>query len=103
MSNSPDSNGPGAFNIVIPARFASERLPGKMLLDLGGQPLLQRVWEQANKSSAQSVVIATDDERIDAAARGFGADFVMTSASHSRVSDRIAECADQLGWEDDQL
>ena len=53
-----------AYHIVIPARFASERLPGKVLLDLAGQPLLQHVWQRATASSAQSVVIATDDERI---------------------------------------
>lgn len=103
MLNQPDSIDPSAFNIVIPARFASERLPGKVLLDLAGQPLLQHVWQQANKSSAQSVVIATDDERIKIAARGFGADVVMTLSSHRSGSDRIAECADKLGWEDGQL
>ena len=94
---------PSTFNIVIPARFASQRLPGKVLLDLAGQPLLQHVWRQANKSSAQTVVIATDDERIEAAAKGFGAEVVMTRANHRSGSDRIAECADILGWEDDQL
>jgi len=58
-----------AYHIVIPARFASERLPGKVLLDLAGQSLLQRVWQRATRSSAQSAVIATDDERIVAEAR----------------------------------
>lgn len=103
MSNTSDSVEPGGFNIVIPARYASERLPGKVLLDLAGQPLLQHVWQQANKSSAQSVVIATDDERIKAAAKAFGADVVMTLATHRSGSDRIAECAEKLGWADDQL
>jgi 3-deoxy-manno-octulosonate cytidylyltransferase (CMP-KDO synthetase) len=102
MSNMPDASEPSAFNIVIPARFASERLPGKVLLDLAGQPLLQHVWKQANKSSAQRVVIATDDERIATAAEAFGAEVVMTLASHRSGIDRIAECADKLGWADDQ-
>lgn len=91
------------YYIVIPARYASERLPGKVLLDLAGQPLLQHVWQQANKSSARAVVIATDDERIQAVASEFGAEVVMTLPSHRSGSDRIAECATKLGWGDDQL
>lgn len=92
-----------AYHIVIPARFASERLPGKVLLDLAGQPLLQHVWQRASESTAQSVVIATDDERIAVAAESFGAQAVLTSAAHQSGSDRIAECAALLGWPDDHL
>ena len=91
------------YHIVIPARYASERLPGKMLLDLGGKPLLQHVWERAVESSADSVVIATDDDRIVKAARGFGAKVVLTSAAHQSGSDRIVECADIMGWPDNYL
>ena len=61
-----------AYHIVIPARFASERLPGKVLLDLAGQTMLQHVWKRASQSSAESVIIATDDERIVSAAEAFG-------------------------------
>jgi 3-deoxy-manno-octulosonate cytidylyltransferase (CMP-KDO synthetase) len=92
-----------AYHIVIPARFASERLPGKVLLDLAGQPLLQHVWQRASESSAQSVVIATDDERVVAVAESFGAQVVLTGSGHQSGSDRIAECAAQLGWPDDHL
>ena len=92
-----------AYHIVIPARFASERLPGKVLLDLAGQPLLQHVWQRATASSAQSVVIATDDERIVAVAESFGAQVVLTRLDHQSGSDRIAECATQLGWPDEHL
>jgi 3-deoxy-manno-octulosonate cytidylyltransferase (CMP-KDO synthetase) len=92
-----------AYHIVIPARYASQRLPGKVLLDLGGQPLLQHVWQRAIESSAESVVIATDDHRIVEASKGFGAEVVMTSAEHQSGSDRIAECADTMGWPDDYL
>lgn len=92
-----------AYHIVIPARFASERLPGKVLLDLAGQPMLQRVWQRAVKSSAQSVVIATDDESIVAVAQGFGAQVLLTRSDHQSGSDRIAECATKLGWPDDHL
>ncbi|GMR15181.1 MAG: 3-deoxy-manno-octulosonate cytidylyltransferase [Gammaproteobacteria bacterium] len=92
-----------AYHIVIPARYASERLPGKVLLDLAGRPLIQHVWQRAIESSADSVVIATDDERILTAAKSFGARVVLTSSDHRSGSDRIAECANQLGWPDDQL
>jgi len=91
------------YHIVIPARYASQRLPGKMLLELGDKPLLQHVWERAGESSATSVVIATDDERIFSAATGFGAEVEMTLASHQSGSDRITECALRRGWSDDQL
>jgi 3-deoxy-manno-octulosonate cytidylyltransferase (CMP-KDO synthetase) len=92
-----------AYHIVIPARYASERLPGKVLLDLGGQTLLQHVWRRASESSAASVVIATDDERIVTVAEAFGARAVLTSTEHQSGSDRIAECATILGWPDDHL
>ena len=92
-----------AYHIVIPARFASERLPGKVLLDLAGKPLLQHVWQRAIGSSAQSVVIATDDERIVEVAESFGAQVVLTRSDHQSGSDRIAECAAQLDWPDDYL
>lgn len=81
------------FHVVIPARFAASRLPGKPLLDIAGKPLIQWVWEKARASGAKSVVIATDDDRILGAARRFGADCVMTSASHASGTDRIAEVA----------
>ncbi len=92
-----------AYHIVIPARYASRRLPGKVLLELAGRPLVQHAWQRANESAAESVVIATDDERIVKAARSFGAAVVLTRPDHQSGSDRIAECADQLGWPDDQL
>jgi 3-deoxy-manno-octulosonate cytidylyltransferase (CMP-KDO synthetase) len=91
------------YHIVIPARYASERLPGKILLELAGKPLIQHVWQRAIESSAKSVVIATDDERIVTAARAFGAEVVLTRSDHQSGSDRIAECANQLGWPDEQL
>jgi len=93
----------GDYHIVIPARYASERLPGKVLLDLDGQPVLQHVWQRACESGAKTVTIATDDERIAGVAEAFGARVVMTVAEHQSGSDRIAECARRLGWPDDQL
>lgn len=91
------------FHIVIPARFASERLPGKVLLDLAGQTLLQHVWQRACESTAESVIIATDDERIVRAAEGFGAHAVLTSTAHQSGSDRIEACATKLAWPDEHL
>lgn len=92
-----------SFTVVIPARFASTRLPGKPLLDLCGKPMIQRVYEQALKSSAQRVVIATDDARIETVARGFGAEVVMTHADHPSGTDRLQEVCQQLRLDDDAL
>ncbi len=79
---------------IIPARYASTRFPGKPLADLWGKPLIQHVWERARcAESVGRVLIATDDERIAGAARGFGAEVVMTRADHPSGTDRIAEAA----------
>lgn len=86
------------FRIVIPARYASVRLPGKVLLPIGGKPMLQWVYERAAAAGARQVLIATDDERIAGAARAFGATAVMTAATHASGTDRIAEVARAGGW-----
>jgi 3-deoxy-manno-octulosonate cytidylyltransferase (CMP-KDO synthetase) len=91
------------FHVVIPSRFAASRLPGKPLLDVGGKPLLQWVWESARDSAAESVTIATDDERIRTAASGFGAQCVMTSPRHTSGTDRIAEVARAKGFAADDI
>jgi 3-deoxy-manno-octulosonate cytidylyltransferase (CMP-KDO synthetase) len=85
-----------SFTVVIPARFGSSRLPGKPLLDIGGKPMVQHVFERACASGAERVVIATDDSRIVDAARAFGAAVVMTSAAHVSGTDRIEEVCQQL-------
>jgi 3-deoxy-manno-octulosonate cytidylyltransferase (CMP-KDO synthetase) len=79
------------FHIIIPARFAASRLPGKPLLSIGDRPLIQWVWQRAQASGAASVIVATDDARIRDAARRFGAEVVMTSPQHASGTDRIAE------------
>ena len=86
------------FRVVIPARYASSRLPGKVLLPLGGKPMLQWVYERACASGAQEVLIATDDLLVVSAAHSFGAETVMTAAAHTSGTDRIAEVARQRGW-----
>jgi len=91
------------FTVIIPARYAATRLPGKPLAELGGRPLLQWVHERALASGAARVVVATDDARIEAAARAFGAEVVMTSPGHRSGTDRIADTARQLGLPDDAL
>ena len=91
------------FTVIIPARYAATRLPGKPLADLGGRPLLQWVHERALSSGAARVAVATDDDRIQTAARAFGAQVVMTSPEHRSGTDRIADAARQLGLPDDAL
>jgi 3-deoxy-manno-octulosonate cytidylyltransferase (CMP-KDO synthetase) len=91
------------MRIVIPARYASSRLPGKPLLPLAGKPMLQHVYEKACDSQALEVTIATDDERIARAADGFGARVCMTSSEHSSGTTRIAEVIDVMGWADDEI
>ena len=79
---------------VIPARYQSSRLPGKPLADLFGRPMIQYVYEAAMKAETlSSVVVATDDERVARAVRGFGGEVVMTRADHPSGTDRVAEVA----------
>ena len=91
-----------SFSVVIPARYASTRLPGKPLIDIAGKPMLQHTWERALLSGATRVVIATDDNRILEAAKAFGADVLMTAATHQSGSDRICEVVDALGLDDSE-
>jgi 3-deoxy-manno-octulosonate cytidylyltransferase (CMP-KDO synthetase) len=88
------------YRVVVPARYGSTRLPGKALLPLAGKPLVQWVYERARRSEAREVILATDDERIARAARGFGAEVRMTAATHASGTDRIAEVARQEGWDE---
>lgn len=94
-----------SFKVVIPARYASTRLPAKALADIAGRPMVQWVVAAAEKSRADEVLVATDDERVAAAAldragRNVG---VMTSADHQSGTDRIAEVAAQRQWSDDTI
>jgi len=79
------------FVVIIPARYGSTRLPAKPLREIAGKPLVQHVYECAQRSRASRVIIATDDDRIRAVAAGFGAQVCMTKASHATGSDRLAE------------
>lgn len=91
------------FRAVIPARYASTRLPGKPLRRLAGKPMLQWVHERAVASGASGVWIATDDARIENACRAFGALVVRTSVTHPSGTDRIAEVAEREGWAETEI
>ena len=91
------------FVVVIPARYASTRLPGKALRELRGKPMLQHVYERGSESAATDVVVATDDDRIADVAAAFGATVCMTGNQHRSGTERIAEVADVLNWADDQI
>ena len=91
------------FKVVIPARYASTRLPGKALRELRGRPVLQHVYERGSESAATDVVVATDDDRIAKVAAAFGATVCMTGNQHQSGTERIAEVADLLDWDDDQV
>lgn len=91
------------FKVYIPARFASSRLPGKPLLSVAGKPIIQYVYENAVSSGAREVVIATDDDRIAAAATEFGALVARTRSTHVSGTDRIAEAAAARGESDETI
>lgn len=91
------------FDVIIPARYASTRLPGKPLIDVGGKPLIQWVCESAETSSAQNVLVATDDERIKKVVEGFGGKAYLTQSGHNSGSDRIAEIVDSLEMPKDSI
>jgi 3-deoxy-manno-octulosonate cytidylyltransferase (CMP-KDO synthetase) len=90
-----------SFTVVIPARYASSRLPGKPLADIAGKPMIQHVCERAAESRADRVVVATDDDRIRSACESFGVEVVMTSSNHVSGTDRLEEVARALGFEAD--
>ena len=92
-----------SFIAVIPARFGSTRLPGKPLLDIAGQPMIQHVYARAQSSRAERVFVATDDQRIEDVVKGFGGDCLMTASDHPTGTDRLAEAADILGLTADAI
>jgi 3-deoxy-manno-octulosonate cytidylyltransferase (CMP-KDO synthetase) len=84
------------FTVLIPARYASTRLPGKPLADVAGKPMVVRVAERARQSGAARIVVATDDERIRDAVTAHGFESVMTRPDHATGTDRLAEAAVRL-------
>ena len=92
-----------SYTVIIPARYASSRLPGKPLMDIAGMPMIQHVWLRASQSGAERVVIATEDERVARRWEAFGAQVCMTSAEHESGTDRLQEVVAKLGLADDDI
>jgi 3-deoxy-manno-octulosonate cytidylyltransferase (CMP-KDO synthetase) len=91
------------FKIVIPARYASSRLPGKPLIPIAGKPMIQHTFERACQCSADEVLIATDDKRIAEAASAFTENIVMTSPEHNSGTERLSEVVEKKQWSDDTI
>src|SRR5207342_3587378 len=91
------------FIVAIPARFGASRLPGKPLRLIAGEPMVVHVARRALAAGATQVVVATDDARIAAAVEGYPLTVCLTRVDHASGTDRLAECADQLGWRDEQI
>ncbi len=91
------------FRVVIPARYGSTRLPGKPLRELAGKPMIAHVWDRAQASGADEVLVATDDERIAAAVAAFAGQSIMTSAGHRSGTERLAEVAELRDWDDNDI
>lgn len=91
------------FKVVIPARYASTRLPGKPLLNILQKPMIQWVYEAALQSQAEQVIVATDDDRIIEAVSAFGGESCKTRSDHETGTDRIVEVTQKMAWPDDSI
>ncbi len=91
------------FIVVIPARYDSNRLPGKVLADIAGKPMIAHVVDRARESSASRVIVATDDQRIADALDGLNCEVCMTSSEHESGSDRLVEVVEKLAFDDDDI
>lgn len=91
------------IHIIIPARLKSTRLPGKMLADIAGKPMIQRVYEQASKSDVANIVIATDADQIATVAKNFCTNVIMTDKNHESGTDRLAEAVTKLNLADEDI
>ena len=92
-----------SFHVIIPARFNSSRMPGKVLVDIHGKPMLQHVYEKAVDSGADSVIIATDDDRVAEAAKKFAAKVCMTSEDHTCGTERVAEAVEACDFDEEDI
>lgn len=91
------------FTVIIPARYASSRLPRKPLADIAGKPMIQHVWEKAQQAGANRVIIATDHEEIEKVAKAFGAEVCMTSTEHNSGTERLSEVIEKMAIADDEI
>jgi len=92
-----------SFIVVIPARYESSRLPGKVLADINGKPMIQWVVEKAKLSGAKKVIVATDNEEVAKVVGGFGGEVCKTRADHQSGTERLAEVMEQYQFDDDQV
>ncbi len=92
-----------AFKVVIPARYASSRLPGKPLIDIAGKPMVLHVCDRAKEAGAAEIVVATDDARILDVVKHYGFDAVMTSSAHHSGTERLAEVTELYNWDSDDI
>lgn len=92
-----------SFTVIIPARYASSRLPRKPLADIAGKPMIQHVWEKAQQAGANRVIIATDHEEIEKVAKAFGAEVCMTSTEHNSGTERLSEVIEKMAIADDEI
>lgn len=92
-----------SFKVVIPARYASTRLPGKPLLPIAGKPMVLHVAERAREANAEEIVVATDDQRIFDVVTKAGVDAVMTRSDHNSGTERIAEVTQTRGWNETDI
>jgi len=91
------------FHVIIPAKYVSERFPGKALVDIAGKPMIQRVYEDALKSNAKSVTVATDSNRIHKICEDFGANVILSETFPLSGTDRVAEVCKVLGFKKDEI
>ena len=95
--------GETSFVVVIPARYQSSRLPGKVLADINGKPMIQWVVEKAQLSGARQVIVATDNDEVAAVVSGFGATVCKTRADHQSGTERLAEVMEKYQFNDDEI
>ena len=92
-----------SFTVIIPARYASSRLPRKPLADIAGKPMIQHVFEKARQSGASRVIIATDNKNVAQVAKDFGAEVCMTSTEHNSGTERLSEVIEKMAIADDEI
>jgi len=92
-----------SFVVIIPARYASTRLPGKPLVDINGKPMVVHVLERARESGAERIIVATDNEEVMAAVQAVGGEVCMTRADHQSGTERLAEVVEKCGFSDDTV
>ena len=103
MASNSLANADTSFIVVIPARYQSTRLPGKVLADIGGKPMIQWVVEKAELSGASKVIVATDNDEVENVVKTFGGEVCKTRADHQSGTERLAEVMEQYQFSDDEI